>query len=256
MGAPPSDPVVYEASAETKAEVGIAKWGFANDAATGTSVFHGYGAQNDLLVEVRQTLDTSDPKNVHFTMSMSGVKATGSEKIDFTARPTADGKNTELSINVLENTFDEGTIGARVLAHVGADAKAKDSTVTSGSGSLTGKSRPLDNQLVTPCSATTNRCENELIDSRIAAGSAAGDCSLLKRYGLPLVSTIGGALVGGFFTLETGPGAIVGAAAGGAAGAVAFPIAGVTCIASQQDAATKAAELRACRSQPAAACTP
>ena len=251
----PSDPVVYDASAETKADVGIAKWGFSNDPEKNTTVFRGYGERNELLVEVRQTLDQSDVNNVHFTMTMTGPKATGSEKIDFSAHPSADGKTGEAAMNVVENTFDEGTVGARVLGHMGADAKSKSGAITNGSGSLTGKSQPLDgNQLVTQCNDTVNRCQVELIDSRIAAAGAANDCSLVKRYGYPLVTTIGGALIGGLITLETGPGAIVGAAAGGAGGALNFPVAAHTCATSQRDAAAAAAALRTCQQQATAAC--
>lgn len=254
----PNDAVVYEASAATKADVGIAKWGFTSDPTKNVTTFRGYGERNELLVEVRQTLERTDMYNERFTMTMTGPKASGSERIDYSAKASDDGKNTLVSMLVVENTFDEGSVSARVLSHVGADAKAKTAgTITNGSGSsLTGKSRPLDgNQLVTQCNETTNRCQVELIDSRIAAAGAATDCSLTRRVGYPLVSTVFGALVGGFITLETGPGALVGAAAGGVAGAGGFAIAGHQCASSQRDAAAAAAELRKCQQQ-AATCPP
>jgi hypothetical protein len=256
MGPAPSDPVVYDASADTKADVGIAKWGFTSDPDTSTTVFRGYGERNELLVEVRQTLERPDMYNERFTMTMSGAKATGSEKIEYAAKASDDGKDTVVTMTVTENTFDEGTVAARVLLHIGADAKASTSgAITNGSGSLTTKSHPLDGPaLVTQCNDTVNRCMTELIDSRIAAAGAATDCSLTRRVGYPLVSTIGGALVGGLITLETGPGAIVGAAAGGAAGSLGFAVAGHQCASSQADATKAAADLRKCQQSAQASC--
>ena len=249
--------LVYDASADTKADVGIAKWGFTSDPEHNTTVFRGYGDKNELLVEVRQILERPDMYNERFTMTMTGAKATAAERIEYAASASADGKDTVISMNVVENTFDEGSVAARVLLHIGADAKASVSgaITNGGSGSLTGKSRPLDaNSLVTNCNDTVNRCQVELIDSRIAAAGAATDCSLTRRVGYPLISTIGGALVGGLITLETGPGAIVGAAAGGVAGSLGFGIAGHQCASSQADAAKAAADLRKCQQANTAQC--
>jgi hypothetical protein len=128
---------------------------------------------------------------------------------------------------------------------------------TIGSGSLTGKSRPLDgNALVTSCNDTVNRCQNELIDSRIAASAASGDCGLIKMIGQPLIATIVGAGAGALATLWGGPTAVVGGALGGGGALVASGTAAVTqCIASRRDATSAAADLKKSQQQAASCAT-
>jgi hypothetical protein len=82
-GPDPTDPVVYDASAETKAAVGIATWGFSVDDADGASVFRGYDERNTRVVEIRENLDVDDPLDKHFVLTMTGSAATGSERIDY-----------------------------------------------------------------------------------------------------------------------------------------------------------------------------
>ena len=256
-GAPPNESVVFVASADTKSDLGIAKWGFATDPEGDLMTYRGYGDRNEVLATVVQKLDRSDPNKYHFTLTMTGPKDSASEKIDFSAHPSDDGKDAILVTLVTENTFDEGSVPSRVLAHFKADSGTRTSTTT-GTGSLTGKSRPLDgNGLVTPCSATVNRCQNELIDSRIAASAASGDCGLLKLVGQPLLATIVGAGAGALATIGGGPTAVVGGAIGGGAALGGSGAAAATqCIASRRDATTAAADLQKCQQQAASCGTP
>ncbi|MDB4939262.1 MAG: hypothetical protein JWP87_6234 [Labilithrix sp.] len=253
-GPPPNEAVVFDASSDTKADLGIAKWGFATDTDGDLMTYRGYGEKNEVLATVVQKLDRSDPTKYHFTLTMTGPKESASEKIDFSTHPSDDGKDAILVTLVTENTFDEGAVPSRVLAHFKADSASRAGT-TIGSGSLTGKSRPLDgNQLVTQCNDTVNRCQTELIDSRIAASAASGDCGLLKMVGQPLISTIVGAGAGALATLWGGPTAVVGAALGGGGALVASGVSAATqCIASRRDATSAAQDLKKCQ-QEAAAC--
>ena len=253
-GPPPSEAVVFVASADTKSDLGITKWGFATDDEGDLMTYRGYSDTNEVLATVVQKLDRTDPNKYHFTLTMTGPKDSAKESIDFSAHPSDDGKDAILVTLVTENSFDEGTVPSRVLAHFKADAGQRAST-TIGSGSLTGKSRPLDgNSLVTPCSDTVNRCQTELIDSRIAASAASGDCGLLKLVGQPLLATIVGAGAGALATIWGGPTALVGGAVGGGAALVGSGAAAATqCIASRRDATTAAADLKKCQAD-AASC--
>jgi hypothetical protein len=121
-GPPPNESVVFGASADTQADLGIAKWGFANDDEGDLMTYRGYSDRNEVMATVVQKLDRSDPNKYHFTLTMTGPKASATEKIDFSAHPSDDGKDAILVTLVTENTFDEGTIpplpgGAHRLAH-------------------------------------------------------------------------------------------------------------------------------------------
>jgi hypothetical protein len=255
VAAPPNEAVVFAASGATKADLGITQWGFATDEAGDLMTYRGYGEKNVLLATVVQKLDRSDATKYHFTLTMTGPKESASEKIEFTAHPTEDGKGGVLVTLVTENTFDEGGVPSRVLAAFKADSAARSGTV--GKGSLTGKSRPLTGSaLVTQCNDTVNRCQNELIDSRIAAAGASGDCGLLKTVGQPLLATVVGAGFGALAAWWSGPGIVAGAVIGGAAGGVGAGAAAVTqCVASRRDATAAAADLKKCQDQAASCAT-
>lgn len=196
MGPPPSDDSVYSASVDTESDLGVAKWGYTKDAATDAVVFHGYDEHNAMIVELRQTIESVDQQTARVTVSMTGKKATGSEKIDFFLKPSADGKS-NVSMKVVENTFAGGGTAGRVLAHLGADTKtggAGAPSLASGGGSLT-QSHPLDD-LVGHCNETTV-CTSELIDQKVAAAAVADKCGLVKPGAELLVATGVGAAAGG-----------------------------------------------------------
>jgi hypothetical protein len=251
VAAPPNEAVVFAASSDTKADLGIAKWGFATDEAGDLMTYRGYNDRNEVLATVVQKMDRSDAAKYHFSMTMRGPKESASEKVEFTAHPTEDGKGGVLETLVTENTFEEGGVPSRVLARFKADSAGRAGTVSAGS--LTGKSHPLAGEgLVTPCSPTVNACQNELIDSRISAAGASGDCGLLKTVGQPLLATVVGAGFGALAAWWSGPGIVAGAVIGGAAGGFgAGSSAAMACIASRRDATSAAADLKKCQDQQA-----
>ncbi|HEY8072502.1 MAG TPA: hypothetical protein VIF62_00285, partial [Labilithrix sp.] len=181
VGPPPSDAVVFDASDATRAETGVAKWGFSTT--EGETVFHGYDARNTQLVDVKQTLSSVDAQTARVAIAMTGA-ASASETIDFAVKP-ADGDMVTLSMVVSENTFADGSPAARMLAHLRDDAQSKTAVTTTGSGALT-QSHALDDALVSHCSDTVTACLNELIDARSAATGAASSCSILRTVGVPL----------------------------------------------------------------------
>ncbi|MBX3210460.1 MAG: hypothetical protein KF850_00345 [Labilithrix sp.] len=255
-GPPPSESVVFAASADTKADLGIATWGFATDADGDLMTYRGYGDGREVLATVVQELDRSDPTRYRFTLTMTGRTESASQKIEFSTRPSDDGKDALLEMLVTENTFEEGALPSRVLARFKADSAAREGT-TVGSGSLTGRSRPLEgNGLVTRCSDTVDRCQTELIDSRIAAAAASSDCGLIKTIGQPLIATVIGAGAGALATIWGGPTAVVGAALGGGGALAASGVAAATqCVASRRDATNAAQQLATCRQQAASCAT-
>jgi hypothetical protein len=255
-GPAPSEAVVFDATQETKDDLGIAKWGFATDDEGDHMTYRGYGANNEVLATVVQDFDRRDPKVYHFTMTMNGPKGSASEKIDFSTRPSADGTKSDIVVLVTENTFEEGSYARRVLDRFGADS-AKRNTATIGQGtSLTGQSlHTLDDGLVSRCQGTADRCQAELIDQRIAANAASGNCSLLNTVGQPLISCAAGALVGGIAAIWTGPGVIAGAGIGCAGGAVGTAAWATTqCVTSRRDANEATQKLNQCRQQSSSQC--
>jgi len=255
----PKEATVFAALSETKAELGIAKWGFETDEAGDLMTYRGYGADNRVVAEVVQTFDRSNHDRWFFTLTAKGSTGAAVERIEYFTRPAANGQDTEVMMVVTENSFDAASGPGQVLARFKADAGKRDpgAAGTGGSGSLVGKVHPMENgQLVDRCKELTDRCGIALIDQRIAAAAASGDCGLLKRVGVPLVSAVVGGLVGaGLGVWAGGVGAVPGAAIGGAAGYVGGAAgAEVQCAASRRDATSATSDRDQCRREQAAAC--
>lgn len=177
--------MVYEASAETTRDVGIAKWGHATDDADGATIFRGYGRRNELLVEVRQTLLQVDDLTKRFEMKMTGPAGSGSERIEFVAQWAADGQTMDYVTNVRENTFVAGSPAAKILARLAPDAAAMAAKAPStGAPSLTKSLRPLDEkpakELVAPGETPLVECCSQLTRESAAASAAPGtECPLV-----------------------------------------------------------------------------
>lgn len=264
-GPPPSEATVFNASADTKKELGIEKWGFDTDESGDNMIYRGYAANNEVLVVVKQTLEATDLMNPRFTMSVSGKLGEAVEKVEWYTKRSDDGTQDIFYTEVKENTFDEAKKPFRVLVRFQADGAARQGGSGNG-GSLVTQARPLDEQqLVNPCQELNQRCQVALIDQRIAAAGQSSECGLLKMIGVPIISggvtAVAGAGIGAGVGLLGGPaapvtstgGAIIGAAGGaiaGAAGGVASQA--VSCWAARRDARAAQSELNQCRAQQAA----
>lgn len=227
--APPSDQLVFDATAETKAELGIARWGFNADPYEDSTSYRGYGENNEVLAAVVQKGENFPDRHV-FTMTMTGPTASAVEKIEYYIEQPGS-TEAQLMMDVTENSFAEGGLPARVLERFRKDSAnapaSKGATgALLGAGQLVGDNNPTVEasraKLVKYCPSeqayrdAMGSCALELADWRTAAAGEGGSCSFLKRVKNPLI----GCGVGAALTWETGPGAILGCLGGGAAGAI------------------------------------
>lgn len=197
-GPPPSDPVVYDASSETRSTTGIAKWGYATDSA-GTTIFHGYGADNEQIVEVRHTFQITDPFTRRFALKMSGPDIAGSVQIEYESVWIDETQGAQYVAHMRENTILRGTLASRILDRVASDAttipdNAAAATLTDTT--VKTSARPLDlpegapklvddnGQLVTCCCQLIN-------NGASLAGSTASECGQVGAGTAPGVQTAG-----------------------------------------------------------------
>ncbi len=250
-GPGPTEAVVFAASGDTKAEVGIVKWGFDTDEAGDLMTYRGYGEKNEVIAEIVQAFDRRDPNKYYFTLTAKGAKGSASEKIEFSAKPTVNGSDTQIMMLVTENTFVDGDGPSRVLARFKADGAQRHNTTLSGGGSLLGKTRPMQQgQLVDRCAQLAEKCQEALIDQRIAAAGQSGECGLLKRVGVPLIGAVVTGAGGALLTAWSGPGALVGAVGGAVVGAASGNVTQeILCVAARRDANAAQRELQACRAE-------
>jgi hypothetical protein len=214
-GPPPSEPTVFAASEQTKAELGIAQWGVDVGSESGTdkaATFRGYAGNNEVLVTVVQR-DEYRTDHATLTMSMTGPLATASQKIELYA---VDGPSKGLKTTMMR--VPENTMGQEAPKHVlerfAADAKdAKASGTTTGSTLLAGRSRPLDEALVTYCNPAANPCSETLIQAHVALAGTAKDCGFENLIGEAAVGCGVGLVMSAIPTLGVGaiPGCIGGA---------------------------------------------
>ena len=170
-GPAPTDTIVFEASAETKKDLGVAKWGFDDNG--DATIFHGYDAKNAQLLELRESLDeTDDPFVKRITMKMTGKIGAASATIDVGIEVSSDFQSASYTKKTIENSFETG-VGGKVLAHLGPDSMAmvqekaaagdtglvqpktitpKDATDAGGGSLVSGESQ----QLLVCCSELTN----------------------------------------------------------------------------------------------------
>ena len=191
VAAPPAEPSVFAASEETKAELGIVKWGVAVEDATETTTFRGYGAKNEVVATVVQRF-VEDASGVDtWTMTMTSPTESASERIEFYVKADSETEG-KLWARVIENTFDATKTSGRVLARFKID---------SGGGGLAGASGSLvggaGDELVSRCRESALTCQAPLIDARSDASQTAEACGVTPIVVEPLLTCVGAALVTG-----------------------------------------------------------
>jgi hypothetical protein len=191
-GPPPTDPLVYAASEETRREVGVHTWGYANDAAASASFFRAYDAKNAKIAEVRQSFVTVDEFTRRFELEMHGSAGDAVQRIDFVAHVADDDTTVTYDANVLENGFRPGSVAAQILARLEPDANGGATSLASPAASLVTKTRPL-NRLVDQGPELLQCCSELSREGAQMSASAAGDCSLVQPGGPPLVRDDDGA---------------------------------------------------------------
>lgn len=142
---PLSDAVVYDASSETLASTGIAKWGYQTDV-KGTTIFHGYGSQNESIVEIRHVFQLTSEFTRHFALKMNGPAVSGSVAIDFESVWQETEQRTRYVAHLYENTIPRDSLAAHILERLAPDARTiPDSAVLTPSSLTTSTStKPLD----------------------------------------------------------------------------------------------------------------
>lgn len=204
----PTEAAVFDASKDTTAALGIEKWGYEAGNDGDYAKYRGYGARNEVIAEVVRTLDCSDDKKWKFTLTATGKAGTAKETIDFDFRAVAGSTDSEVYATVKENTFDEGSGPAKVIARFKADGAAFVADDMKGTSSLLGSA---GDALVDRCQELTSKCNRLLIRDEIAADGQSSECGILRQIGVPV---LGGLLGAGGGALLAGVGALPGAALG------------------------------------------
>lgn len=127
-GPEPTDPVVYDASNETRSSVGIAKWGYRTDDA-GTTIFRGYDAHNNLVVETRHVFEITGEFTRRFLLKMNGPEVSGAVHVEYESVWRDDTQSAQYVARVIQNTVPRDGIAARILQRVTPDAQAMPATV-------------------------------------------------------------------------------------------------------------------------------
>jgi hypothetical protein len=238
----PSEPEVFDASKETKSELGIVKWGFDSRNDGDEMIYRGYGDRNQVLTEVVRRLDRSNDDRWVLTMTASGKLGSASERVEFHMETKPSGDQ-EIYATVTENSFKEGEGALKVLMAFKADgtayANADEASLTTGGSLVSG----TGDQLVDRCQQLASRCNRLLIRDEIAADGQSSECGLLRTIGVPL---LGGIIGAGAGALVGGVGAVPGAAVGvvSAAGTQA-----ALCLDAQLGARRARQELQQCQQQ-------
>lgn len=182
----PTDPVVYDASAETRSATGIAKWGYVTDD-SGTTIFHGYDAHNHPIVEVRHVFEITGEFTRRFAMKMSGPEVSGAVHIEYESVWREDVQRTQYVARVVQNTVPRDGLAARILERVAPDAKdipANAAASTLASDTTLTAVKPLDLPAGSPTLVDENgeliTCCCQLHNNGAAlAGSTATECGLV-----------------------------------------------------------------------------
>lgn len=188
-----TDPVVFQASAATRSELGVETWGIYVGASR-SFIVRGYDASNELVVQFEQTTTTID--DLHGSVEFSVIRngATRAMKVAMEAQPG--GAEQSLQIRVLENALASDPDARHVLDRILADTKSQPGSLTGGGAgggaSLVTKSvHPsyVGESLINDVKCSLNvKCGTDLLLGTTAAITGAYSCALLVGG---VVATVG-----------------------------------------------------------------
>jgi hypothetical protein len=262
-----TDQLGFEASAATKDDTGIAKWGFEMDAESMRTTFRGYDAAGALIVTVERSTENLDPSNethVRTTTTMTG-KFTGSKRVQSIEIPVPEDQDAPpgsvaVAVNFEENTFTEGSVEKKILDHLANDTKTQEhQTMVDGrpAGSLFGQAlHPTNGPLIKTCMRLLEACYQPTREYENAIAGQESACSGSELIGKPVVGGIvaggTGALLGSVVpALGTAIGAVGGAAVGVVGG---FGSAAYGCWSSGRAVRSATAGLRQCMREKNVSC--
>lgn len=210
-----SEPLTVEASAQTKAEIGVAAWGVRDDGDEKMLV-RGYDAHSKAIVEYHSARQVLEGQRRVDEMSVTGVHGAGSIKTTMTFTPDAATGRQKLELRMEENTLAQNEGARRVAERIVADVKAYDPDKVAGETSLV-KSvhpsgiRPLEGTrlLNGTCVELNRACRNKLVIVVGALVAASGACGLAVTGTVALASCVAGSI-----GTVIGPGVCIGAGAG------------------------------------------
>lgn len=204
-----SEPLTVEASAQTKAEIGVAAWGVRDDG-DGKMLVRGYDAKSKAIVEYRHTSEVlADNRRVD-EISLTGAQGAGSVKTVMTFTPDAATGRQKLELRVEENTLAQNEGARRVTERLEADVKADNPDKVSSGTSLVMSTHPSATRLLNGTCVELNRaCRDKLLMTVGFLVTAAGSCGLAVSGTIALTSCV----VGSIGTV-IGPGVCIGAGAG------------------------------------------
>ncbi|WP_394825884.1 hypothetical protein [Pendulispora albinea] len=191
------DPLVTEASDETRSALGVALWGVRIDPMDGTAVVRGYNGSNESLVELRQKSEDGAGMDTVSSVSVTGWGSHARMKVKTDRAPTADSPDVAtLNVAVLENSFAANPKARQVVEQFEKDTRARppharapggktaqsnhaNSLVGSADGSLL---NPGDASLLTgSCIELSSPCAKGLGTMVSAGAGSAARCGTLTK---------------------------------------------------------------------------
>ena len=189
------DPVVLQASAATRSELGVETWGIYVGASSSVIV-RGYDASNELVVQFEQQTTTID--DLHGSVEISLVREGGTRTMKIAMEAQPDGAAKNVQIHVLENALVGDADARHVLDRIVADTKSQPGSLSSsgagGGSSLVMRSvHPsyFGQSLIDDVGCSLNlQCAGDLVSTASSAVLGAASCTLLVTSAVATVGCV------------------------------------------------------------------
>ncbi|WP_394845014.1 hypothetical protein LZC95_49180 [Pendulispora brunnea] len=201
-----NDPLVMEASDETRSALGVTIWGVRAESG-GTTVIRGYDASNSPIVEFRREARATDDMQSTVTTTVTGpgvhakMKSRAESTLNYVNSPdnTASRKTdgtTNLGFQMFENSFANDPSARRIVDMLDRDAKAHPPHARDSGGKGLVKTsslvEPTDAGLVTgTCISLTTDCATSLIALVGDGIDLVVKCAKMGQDGLLLLTCSG-----------------------------------------------------------------
>lgn len=195
-----SEPIVIDASPQTKSELGVQAWGVSVDD-HGTTWVRGYAASGKPTIEFHQSMAVPDDTHRVVEVGVAGAHGNATLQHNIERTPASSAKN-NVTVKVVVNTFVDNADARRVLELLDADQRASAAHRASGGngGALVQSIHASDIPLINgTCANLTPQCLAKITLTVGGVAAAAHGCSLT------VVDTII-ALICDVATAETGVG--------------------------------------------------
>jgi hypothetical protein len=189
------DPVVVQASAATRSDLGVETWGIYADA-SGSFFVRGYDASNALVVQLEQRTTTID--DLHGTVEISVTRESGTRTMRIALEAQPHGAQKDVQMRVLENAFAGDADARHVLDRIAADTKSQSGSLSQsgaggGSSLVTTSVRPSywGQSLIDDVSCSLNlSCAGDLVSAGSSVVLGAASCALLVTSAVATVGCV------------------------------------------------------------------